>query len=194
MCLGRTPDPLPLPTLNVSGDSGANQLIIYQEITVNGDKIGVYDDVADVRHENDAWLASNITLISIDANAGNDFVEIESNRLGPVWGDEAVSEPIDMYGGDGNDTLNGGDGNDTVRGGHGDDELHGYGGADTMYGSDGADVFYSNDFDSDTMYGGAGNDTFLANDDFADYIDGGADTDTATSRDMLDTTVNVEFS
>ncbi len=87
--------------------------------------------------------------ISLDGGAGNDKLR------GPLR-----DRPVDLQGGDGDDTVEGGSGADVLRGGPGNDRLDGFNGNDQVYGDDGDDNL-SGGFvmSSDLLDGGAGADT-----------------------------------
>lgn len=200
--------------LVVAGDSGSNNLSVYQEHTISGDKLGVWDEVGQVRFENDNWTVGeegNVTSIDFDGNAGLDTMIVEIDGL-HLKGDTGVDVPADMYGGSGNDSMQGGDladtiggaegldimegrgGNDTMRGWEDADDIDGGAGVDVMYGGAGADTFRDSDGTSgDSMYGEAGNDTFHSGGIGNDLLDGGADTDDASDRSGGDTTLNCEI-
>ena len=82
----------------------------------------------------------------------------------------------EIFGDDGDNTLESGAGGDALYGYAGDDTLYGYGGDDALYG--GADV--------DLLYGGEGNDTLEGGDD-ADTLVGGEGDDTLEGDDGDDT-------
>lgn len=82
------------------------------------------------------------------------------------------------YGGGGNDRFSGGRGDDTAFGGLGNDDLRGNGGDDVLKGEDGNDALRGNNGD-DELYGGASADTLFGGRG-ADLLDGGAATDTAS--------------
>lgn len=86
-----------------------------------------------------------------------------------------------VYGGDGNDTVNGTAVADHATGYFGNDLLHGNGGKDVMYGGSGNDTmdvgagnaYLSGDVGNDSLTGGLGNDT-MAGGDGNDTINGAA--------------------
>ncbi|MCU0910201.1 MAG: Hint domain-containing protein [Rhodobacteraceae bacterium] len=97
----------------------------------------------------------------------------------------AASSGMELYGGDGNDTLTGGSGgdwleggggNDLLTGGDGWDGLDGGAGNDTLYGGAGADDAYGGEGD-DSVFGGAGTD-LLYGGGGRDTLDGGSEADT----------------
>ena len=74
--------------------------------------------------------------------------------------DNTVSVPLELAGGDGNDTLTGGAGNDVLSGGTGNDTLTGGGGIDEYFGGDGDDkIVASGDGLAERISCGNGTDT-----------------------------------
>jgi uncharacterized repeat protein (TIGR03803 family) len=147
---------------------------------------------------------SSVTSISVDGNAGNDSITIEST-MPATFGVSVQGGPGDdtIQGGPGNDTLGGGQGNDFILGGPGDDLIHGGAGDDSIGGGQGNDILYGGP-GNDTMTGGAGNDvliggagnnvlhgglgddTLFAINSAADTLYGGAGNDTAHIDQGLD--------
>lgn len=89
---------------------------------------------------------------------GDDTMNLSGSRFGSQ-----------LYGGNGNDTLQGGDGsdwlqgdagNDMIFGGKGNDNMHGGAGDDFLSGDEGNDQL-SGGAGADKLYGGAGNDTLF---------------------------------
>ena len=68
-----------------------------------------------------------------------------------------------LHGEDGEDTINGGDGLDWIYGGDGDDTLNGDDGTDRLYGEDGEDTINGGD-GLDWLFGGDGDDRLYGND------------------------------
>lgn len=118
--------------------------------------------------------------ITVTRNAGSLTVTVEDPNAAPILriygggsGDVLTvngnhnSMMSQIYGGDGNDTIDvditgddrlyGEAGDDTIYAGAGIDRVYGDIGEDTIYGEDGNDLLYGMD-DNDTVYGGAGND------------------------------------
>src|SRR5579871_152186 len=86
---------------------------------------------------------------------------------------------VALFGGDGNDTLTGGSGNDQLFGGAGNDILQGKGGNDLLFGGDGNDTLIGGTGD-DQVFGEAGNDLMIWNPgDGSDLFEGGDGNDTA---------------
>ncbi len=75
------------------------------------------------------YTTTDVAKITFNAGARNDSLTNSTDR------------PINMNGGDGNDTLIGGSGNDTFAGGSGDDSVSGGLGDDAFAGSSGNDFF-----------------------------------------------------
>ncbi|MBK3774711.1 hypothetical protein GAY31_11145 [Azospirillum brasilense] len=78
------------------------------------------------------------------------------------WVSPNPSEQVNVYAGEGNDTVGGGNLDDYLDGGNGNDDLYGFNGNDFLNGLAG----------SDYLVGGAGNDTLLGGDGW-DYLYGG---------------------
>ena len=89
-----------------------------------------------------------------------------------------TSEPGDLVGTSGDDTLTGTNGANVLNGAGGDDKLFGLNGNDTLKGGDGTDRLYGGSGD-DRLEGGNGND-YLRDDGGKDKFIGGAGTDTAS--------------
>lgn len=106
-----------------------------------------------------------VTRITGNAGMGDDTIIVHKD----------ISIPVEIYGGDGNDTLIGGAGNDVLRGNAGNDDLRGGDGNDQLRGNDGNDVLLGED-GRDLMFGAAGN----------DRLDGGDDDDTLEGGDGAD--------
>jgi Ca2+-binding RTX toxin-like protein len=97
--------------------------------------------------------------ITIDGRGGNDVIAV----------DDAVTVPVQLLGGAGNDLLIGGAGNDLLLGGAGNDILVGRAGHDTLIGGDGTD-FLLGSASEDVFYVGnppptTTDDKYLAPDD-----------------------------
>ncbi len=115
-----------------------------------------------------------VAAIAINALAGNDRVFV----------DRAVSIPIRVEGGPGNDTIWTGSGNDVINGGPGRDQIFAGEGNDIIDGSDGNDGLFGGPGD-DTISGGNGND-LICSGDGDDTIDGGAGIDLLHAGDGND--------
>jgi Ca2+-binding RTX toxin-like protein len=143
----------------------------------------------------------NLTLIGTDAITGEGTVAANI-MLGNSGNNDLYGyEGDDTLNGDaGNDYLSGGDGNDTVSGDAGDDNLRGGLGNDSLNGGDGSDRLRGCNSSSnpgqgeiDTLTGGVGNDTFvLGNSSSVFYDDGiggfgaGGESDYALITDFTD--------
>src|SRR5947207_2720061 len=96
---------------------------------------------------------ADVDSVEIDSGGGDDKITFNvSNK--DLW--------VDVYAGDGNDTIIGGAGDDDLSGEGGDDSIVGGGGDDFIWGDEG----------NDTIDGGKGNDEIYA-DDGNDSIEGG---------------------
>lgn len=73
-------------------------------------------------------LTDAMSVVNVGGSPGNDTID-----------GSAVTNKLNINGGDGNDNLTGGSDNDTLKGGDGDDTLQGRGGSDTLDGNLGND-------------------------------------------------------
>ena len=135
-------------------------------------------DQADIIDVNYHEIPTGLTAVTFNGDAGNDAVYVFSSPAGVPTavnagaGDDLIAVrsdltvPLNLYGGDGNDTIYGGAGNSLIDGGSGNNTLRAQGGNATID-SDGTDLIYTGDGQvtvsggagSETVYGGAGNDT-----------------------------------
>lgn len=122
---------------------------------------------------------TNLTDIKFDGSK----LTAAGKLLGTFTGFEQVNvsltgtNPLNVSGGAGNDTITGAAGNDILSGKAGDDTLNGESGDDTLDGGDGNDILNAGT-GKDKVSGGTGDDTINATADVAsDAIDGGAGTD-----------------
>jgi Putative metal-binding motif/RTX calcium-binding nonapeptide repeat (4 copies) len=98
-----------------------------------------------------------------------------------------VTVPMQLAGGDGNDTLTGGAGNDVLAGGAGIDRLDGGAGTDQYFGEGGNDTILAHDGVAERISCGDGNDT--ADNDPVDIIaecERGVDTDADGFSSQID--------
>jgi len=134
-------------TLVINGTSGNDTISVSVDpvgrgrlrVSVNGLLSGV--DAASLRR------------INISALEGNDLVLIDQTQ-------GAITLPVNIAGGSGNDTLIGGSGADVLQGGRGNDVIQGGAGADDLEGHAGNDTLYGGD-GRDTLSGDAGADQLL---------------------------------
>jgi Ca2+-binding RTX toxin-like protein len=139
---------------------------------------------------------------TVIAGDGNDWVNSYFNKT-VDWFYYTYAGGIQIFGGNGNDTLTGttdddrifGEsgkdnltglaGNDYLDGGGGNDKLSGWAGNDSLIGGEGNDELNGNE-DNDTLDGGDGNDN-LNGGDGNDQITGGVGNDVITTGDGTDT-------
>jgi Ca2+-binding RTX toxin-like protein len=142
-------------TIAASRDAAGNILINNGAVAIAGDRPTV----------------ANTAFIQVFGQGGNDTIRVdEANGAMPA---------VQLFGGDGNDTLTGGSGNDMLFGQAGNDILNGKGGNDLLFGGDGNDTLIGGAGD-DQMFGEAGNDVMIWNPgDGTDLMEGGAGNDTA---------------
>ena len=135
---GILPDPTdPTQTaLFVGGTAGDDTIRVIQqgktgnyEVTVNGQSKGVFAPTG---------------RIIIFGQAGNDSIDVPNSVL----------LPVEMYGGEGDDTMNGGGGDDLIVGDAGNDVLAGGQGRDILIGGSGVDQLSGNAGD-DVLIGSA---------------------------------------
>ena len=104
-----------------------------------------------------------ISKVVIHGYGGNDSIK----------GDATVQEPMEVYGGLGNDSVRGGARNDFL---YGNLATSGGAGLDTIDGADGNDIIYAATYGNATLYGSAGNDS-LHGGSYRDVLYGGEDDD-----------------
>ena len=139
---------------------------------------------------------------TVTAGDGDDWVNSYFNKT-VDWFYYTYAGGIQIFGGNGNDTLTGttdddrifGEsgndnltgltGNDYLDGGIGNDKLSGWAGNDTLIGGDGNDELNGNE-GNDYLDGGDGNDNLNGGDGY-DQITGGAGNDVITTGDGVDT-------
>ncbi len=137
-------------------------------ITVQGwySNVGPYTQVERIEFsDGTVWLADAFTAAGLAAHgtAGADVltgVNSYGNQLYGEDGDDTLNggnAADSLYGGMGNDTLHGNDGDDLVDGGEGNDTLYGEAGSDLIDGGAGDDVL-DGGAGVDTLLGGAGDD------------------------------------
>src|ERR1700748_1097569 len=149
--------------LTVIGDAADNTIVTSRDqagsIHINGvNTVGGTPTVA------------NTSLIQIFGQGGNDTLSVnDANGAMPA---------VNIFGGDGNDTITGGSGNDLLFGQAGNDTLLGKGGNDQLFGGDGNDTLTGGTGD-DMVFGEAGNDRMIWNPgEGSDLNEGGDGIDT----------------
>ena len=113
--------------LSISGQS-KNGSPIADNISVILDSTGKNISVTQNGVSKTYALAS-VTGISIDSGGGNDTIALQKSD-----GTRAITIPVTVLGGSGNDTIIGGAAGDFLDGGDGNDSLHGEGGNDSLQG------------------------------------------------------------
>lgn len=164
-------------TVIVRGNAFDNQISIGQSgnrmtITTAQATFTLSDSVSTVRIET---LAGNDTVnfghidkvrplvLIVDLGDGNDVFNGQGRRAGRV--------PVQVIGGEGNDTLTGTAGNDIFEGGNGNDSLTGGAGNDSLDGGEGSDTL-AGGLDNDRLRGRNGDDD-LRGEEGDDLIEGG---------------------
>lgn len=150
--------------LRIDGTAGADTIVvrdIHNQISVDGVKIGVAG-----RAESRVSAAA-VSRIEVFGESGNDRIFLNSDA---VRGQQALTKPVTVWGGSGNDlivagagneTIYGGDGNDTIYGGAGNDRIYGEGGDDRIVAGSGNTVIDGGP-GRNLMVGGRGNDVFFS--------------------------------
>ena len=160
-------------------------------ITFDGGAGG--DDVVQLRGDEAIDLVTaTATTVTIDGSTVTIGAGIEELDLLGLGGDDNINltgfnatTRVEIYGGDGNDTIRGSELNDITYGGAGNDTLIGGTGSDTQYGEEGNDVFgnpglaadgVADDPGTDFNFGGPGFDNFIWEPgDGPDFNNGGDD-------------------
>ena len=155
---------------------------VVGRLTVIGDEldnnVAVSRDLAGAMQVNGGAVeldgAPNITNtaeVQVFGLAGNDVITLDETN--------GALPKAELFGGDGNDTVQGGSGADQIFGQNGNDTLLGRGGIDLMFGGAGDDVLTGGTGD-DQMFGQGGNDRMIWNPgDASDLMEGGDGIDTA---------------
>jgi Ca2+-binding RTX toxin-like protein len=138
-------------------------------------QISVTGDAGAVSIDGGQPPVANTTNIVVSGGSGDDTISLVDTAASPL-------PPAQLFGGNGNDTLNGGAGADQLFGGIGNDTLNGGDGNDTLVGGAGNDTVVGGK-GTDTAFLGAGNDTFIwFPGDGSDVVEGGAGFDTLDFR------------
>lgn len=146
--------------LNIEGTEKADRITVRQingRVSVDGISIGVGV------YQQASVAAGVVNRVKVYGLGGDDFIYLDSER---TTGQQALSMPATIYGGEGHDTIRAGWGSDWINGGNGSDALYGNRGNDILIGEASADMLYGDDGD-DGIWAGAGN----------DWIEGGAGND-----------------
>src|SRR4051812_2563224 len=120
----RAPVPVPLTIAEVAYNGGVQLKITGSK---GNDQIGVARTVDGIVVTNtNGWTSTPFTgtyaNIYVNAGLGNDRVTI----------DASITEPTQLFGSEGNDTISGGAGPDNIYGGNGNDSLLGNDGNDVL--------------------------------------------------------------
>ena len=126
----------------------ANVLLLTDD--ANGDALFVDDVYTELPGEVAEQQARIARIREIRAGAGNDVVDLTSQRF------EYVGDGLTVRGGDGNDVIWASKGDNWLFGDKGDDRIVGASGDDTLAGGAG----------NDRMHGGGGNDVFVFGSDW----------------------------
>ena len=123
---------------------------------------------AEILRQNHAGAAS-VVMDDFTKLGSIQTIDIAASTTNSTLNLSAMSGPVDLIGGEGNDlilgtsgpnNIQGGGGNDTIRGGDGPDQMLGGAGDDLLEGGSGPDLIFP-DAGADTVVGGAGPDTMM---------------------------------
>ena len=164
-------------TLVIQGSNDVDHVVAGTNgFNLNAEQDEVSDEDADL------FPTSGAEDLFIRGGGEDDFLSARGGieGVGPI-----LSHPIEIIGGEGDDTIDGGNGNDTLRGGNGDDTLSGGEGNDHFFGGDGSDTadysFATNTIKANLFThtaSGQGADTFAG----IDNLTGGSGNDTLTGN------------
>ncbi len=158
------------PAISVLGDGNPDAITVAPagvRIRFTGANLSTTSPECDVNGGATEVICDAAPSISIDLRAGNDSLTAT-----------AMTIPLAIAGGIGNDKLTGGAGNDVLSGGPGGDELDGAAGIDEYFGEGGDDTISAHDGIAERISCGDGNDA--ADNDPIDVIaecERGFDTD-----------------
>jgi uncharacterized protein YkwD len=150
--------------LRIDGTNHADTIVvreIHNRVSVDGVTINV------AGHRQASVSAASVRRIMIHGNGGDDRIFLNSQA---VRGQQALTMPITVWGGAGNDLIVGGAGNEQLHGGGGNDIIYGGAGHDLLDGGPGNDILVAGSgntvLDGGTgrnlLIGGPGTNTFLS--------------------------------
>src|SRR4051812_17344044 len=132
--------------LTIMGDNKDNQITVSSNAA---GKLQISNGHGAVKIMGRQAKVAKATLIQVLGKGGNDNISLDETRR---------SLPrANVFGGDGDDTINGGSGIDQLFGQAGNDSLSGKTGADLLSGGDGDDTLIGGG-GGDQVFGGAGHD------------------------------------
>lgn len=177
--------------LDIRGTNGDDQIRIALTAAVGNLQPGTID--VTVNGITRTVNLVDISRINISGLKGNDSIIVDETN-------GRVQVPLNVNGGDGNDSIATGSGNDSVTGGNGDDTIFTGAGNDTARGDNNNDSI-DGGTGADRIDGGKGNDTLQGNDgadsvlggDGDDRINGGAGPDVLTGGKGIDTFADAIF-
>jgi Ca2+-binding RTX toxin-like protein len=165
--------------LVVTGDSTS------QDIDVISDGFSV--EVYEANTYYDSFLVTEITneLIKVYGGSGNDSIKLWGGTFG------TIPFPSEVYGEDGDDSIEGGYYADTIYGGVGYDTIQGWEDNDVIYGGTGSGANSDSVTGYDSLLGGEGNDTIFG-EGGGDTIYGGDGADSLYGGDYNDLIIGGE--
>lgn len=188
------------------GGDGDDELIFDQSL--GSDDLATFSGEAFGGLGDDLFRVTSPGFLLIEGGVGDDLLHIQSNRLGNIVVDLALSG-VQTAGGGLNlrlsslehvatfrfdDRISGNGVANWIDGGNGDDTMNGRGGEDTLVGDFGADVLrgaagddlLNGGFGGDRLFGGVGDDLIQGRQE-ADFLKGGAGRDTLQGGEDTDT-------
>jgi Ca2+-binding RTX toxin-like protein len=150
---------------SVIGDALDNGVTVSRDqagnLLLNGGAVGI----------DGAPTVANTAEIQVFGLAGNDTLALDETN--------GALPRAELFGGDGNDTVQGGSASDQLFGQNGNDTLQGRGGNDLLFGGGGNDVLIGGTGD-DQMFGQSGDDRMIWNPgEASDLMEGGEGNDVA---------------
>jgi Ca2+-binding RTX toxin-like protein len=155
-------------------------------MTIDGTATGDDVKVKKAKKSNDLEVVFNgvsegvfqADRVIINGTGGNDVIRVGEN----------VTQPVEVFGGDGNDVIVGGMNDATLHGGGGNDLLFGGDGRNLLDGGDGNDLLEvpGNNRNAATLLGGRGNDLLFGGKG-NDRLEGGDGNDVLDGRGGTDT-------
>ncbi len=152
---------------------------------------GGWDRLIETANLNMVLTDASLAGPGIDVFSGFETARLTGGSANNTIDASQATIPVELYGGDGNDTLHGGNQADLLYGGYGNDTLFGWNGDDFMYGEDGDDWLMGGE-GNDLMTGQAGNDTLYGSNG-NDFLVGGQGHDSVRGEGGDDTLMGDDY-
>jgi Ca2+-binding RTX toxin-like protein len=186
-------------SITLTGDASDDAVVISvapsghfrHDLSLVGNLVSNIDTDGSLAGEQ-AILASSVSSMVINGNAGNDTIDASLFTGIGIYVDAGAGNDI-VTSGSGNDSLRGGPGNDILKSGAGNDDLRGGSGNDILEGGAGGDTVDWHDYDQaagdDILRGGDGNDNLAGGPSVGDLFYGGDGSDTASAGGITQLTL-----